>query len=99
DGNYGANRTVDLVIVKIIETPRECIFRGFPKQAANHCTRDSIAKRHMRIRHESVEDDEQCEGDQQADEREYDLPKNTADSRKQRIVFQLPRRDTTGDFL
>ena len=61
-GHDRAHRAVNLIVIKIIQAPRENIFRRFPKQAADYSARDSVADAYVSIREEFVNDRKKSEG-------------------------------------
>ena len=63
--DHRADRAVDLIVVKVIQAPREGILRAFPKEAADNCARNRVTQRHSRVRHESIDDRKEGKGDQQ----------------------------------
>jgi len=77
-GHDRAHRTINLIVIKIIQAPREYIFRRLPKQAAYYSGRDGVADADVSIREELVNDRKKSESQQQARQGEHDLPKQTA---------------------
>src|SRR6266566_9223902 len=75
---HGHDRThwaVNLIVIKIIQAPRENIFRRFPKQSADYSARDGVADAHVSIRQKLVDDRKKSEGQEQASQCEDNLPK------------------------
>src|SRR5438309_2058017 len=99
---HGHDRThgaVNLIVIKIIQAPGEDIFRRLPKQAADYSARDGVADAYVSIRQELVNDRKKSEGQQQARQREHNLPKQTAYRRQQTVILQLSEREITGNLL
>ncbi len=56
---HGHDRThwaVNLIVIKIIQAPRENIFRRFPKQPADYSAWDGVADAYVSVREELVND-------------------------------------------
>src|SRR3982750_1041459 len=77
--NDGADRAIDLLVIKIIHAPREAVLRSFPQETADDGARDAVADTNVRVRHEAIDDQEQSRSDEQTDEGENGLPEPTAD--------------------
>src|SRR2546430_14193677 len=98
-GHDGTHRAVNLIVIKIIQAPRENIFRRSPKQPADYSAWDGVADAYVSVREELVNDRKKSEGQHQASQCEHDLPKHTAHRREQTVILQLSGREVTGNLL
>ena len=64
DGHYRADRSINLIVMKIIQTPGKDVLCCFPQKAANQRSRKSVAQRYVSVGHKAVNDYKKGEGHQ-----------------------------------
>src|SRR6202040_818245 len=88
-GNHGADRSIDFVVMKIVQAPRKHVFCGFPKEPANHRAWKSVAQCDLGLWHETIDNHEHCYRHQNACAREYQLQERASEDRKEGETFEL----------
>src|SRR6185369_9989705 len=73
-----ADRSIDLIVVKVVKAQGEDILRDFPQQARKKRARQSISQSDFRLRHKAVDEDKERHRDQITQCRKQDLPERAA---------------------
>src|SRR6185436_15632906 len=83
----GADRSVDLIVVKIVKAQGEDVLRDFPQESRDKCARQSVAQGDICLRHETVDQHEERHGDEITHGCEQYLPERAADGCQQRVAL------------
>ena len=79
NSDYSADRSVNLIVMKVMKTQREDVLRKFPQQSRNKCARQSISQSDFRFWHKAVDEHEERHRDQITQRRKQHLPERTTD--------------------
>src|SRR6185436_17112213 len=93
-----ADRSVNLIVVKVVKTQREDVLCYFPQQSCDKRARQSVAQSDICLRHETVDQHEERHGYEITHGCEEYLPERAADGCQQRVALDLPRRKASGHF-
>ena len=74
-----ADRSIDLIVVKVMKAQGEDVLRDFPEQSREVCARQSISQSDCRFRHKAVYQHEERHRDQITQCRKQHLPERAAD--------------------
>src|SRR5215217_993305 len=74
-----ADRSINLIVVKVMKTQGEDILRDFPQQSREECARQSISQSDFRFRHKAIDEYEERHRDEITQRREQHLPERAAD--------------------
>ncbi len=99
DGDDRPDRAVNLVVMKILKTPREDVFRGLPEQSGDDGARHRVAQRDATARHETIDERKECDGNDDARQRKDELPEGAADQRQPLQPLRHKHRKLFGKLL
>src|SRR5262245_36100684 len=74
-----ADRSVNLIVVKVMKTQSEDVLRDFPQQSRQKRTRQSVSQGDCCLRHKAVYQHEERDSDEITKSRKQHLPERTAD--------------------
>ena len=77
--DYSADRSVNLIVMKVMKAQSEDVFRDFPQQSREECARQSISQSDFRFRHKAIDEHEERHRDQITQCRKQHLPERAAD--------------------
>src|SRR5215213_5991586 len=74
-----ADRSIDLIVVKVMKAQREDVLSDFPQQSGEKRARQSVPQRHFRFRHKAIYEDEESHRYEVTQGCKQHLPERAAD--------------------